>query len=67
MQGHWINNQRVKGDAEKTIAVHNPATEEVLDRVPDGTRSDALAAVGAAQAAFDGWRRAIRWSSSPRE
>jgi acyl-CoA reductase-like NAD-dependent aldehyde dehydrogenase len=58
MQGHWINNQRVSGDADKSIAIHNPATEEVLDRVPDGSRNDALAAVGAAQAAFEGWRRA---------
>jgi betaine-aldehyde dehydrogenase len=57
MQGHWINNERVRGDAEKSIAVHNPATEEVLDRVPEGTRGDAQAAVEAAQAAFDGWRR----------
>lgn len=57
MQGHWINNERVRGDAARSITVHNPATEEVLDRVPEGTRDDALAAVEAAQAAFDGWRR----------
>ena len=37
------------------IEVLNPATEEVLGTVPDGTEADVDAAVAAAVAAFDGW------------
>jgi aldehyde dehydrogenase (NAD+) len=35
--------------------VENPATEEVLGHVPEGTASDVDNAVAAARAAFDGW------------
>jgi betaine-aldehyde dehydrogenase len=56
MKGHWINNQWVKSGS-KVIQVHDPATEEVLDSVPAGTQDDVQAAVEAAQAAFDSWRR----------
>jgi aldehyde dehydrogenase (NAD+) len=38
-----------------TIAVENPATEEVLGHVPAGTAEDVDRAVAAARAAFDGW------------
>ena len=38
-----------------TIPVENPATEEILARVPAGTAEDVDAAVAAARAAFDGW------------
>jgi aldehyde dehydrogenase (NAD+) len=37
------------------IPVENPATEEVLASVPDGTVDDVDAAVGAARVAFPGW------------
>lgn len=37
--------------------VRNPATDEVLARVPLGGGADVDQAVQAAQAAFDGWRR----------
>ncbi|MBF5081345.1 NAD-dependent succinate-semialdehyde dehydrogenase [Quadrisphaera sp. INWT6] len=37
--------------------VDDPATLEVLAHVADGTAADATAAVDAAAAAFDGWRR----------
>ena len=57
MKGHWINNQWTTGDAQGVIEIHNPATEETLDSVPAGTQADAHAAVEAAQAAFDSWRR----------
>jgi succinate-semialdehyde dehydrogenase / glutarate-semialdehyde dehydrogenase len=40
-----------------TFPVEDPATREVLARVADGTAADATAAVDAAAAAFDGWRR----------
>ena len=35
--------------------VYDPATEEIIATVADGTTKDALAAVDAAAAAFDGW------------
>jgi aldehyde dehydrogenase (NAD+) len=40
---------------DATIAVENPATEEVLGHVPAGTAEDVDRAVAAARAAFDGW------------
>ena len=39
----------------ETIAVENPATEEILGHVPAGTARDVDRAVTAARAAFDGW------------
>ena len=40
----------------ETIEVINPATREVLARVPRGTAADVDAAVEAAAAAFPAWR-----------
>jgi aldehyde dehydrogenase (NAD+) len=48
--GSWVP----PGSAE-TIAVENPATEEVLGHVPAGTAADVDRAVTAARAALDGW------------
>ncbi len=53
----YINGQFTSGHATEAIEVHNPATEEVLETVPRGTLNDATAAVSAAKAAFEGWRR----------
>ncbi len=53
----YINRQLTTGAASEAIEVHNPATEEVLDSVPRGAAPDVEAAVAAAKAAFDGWRR----------
>ncbi len=39
----------------ETIAVENPATEEILGHVPAGTAQDVDRAVAAARAAFEGW------------
>jgi acyl-CoA reductase-like NAD-dependent aldehyde dehydrogenase len=41
-----------------TFAVHNPATEELIDSVPQAAPEDARRAVAAASAAFREWRRA---------
>lgn len=41
----------------KPIDIINPATEEVIEQVPDGNREDAHAAVMAANKAFEVWRR----------
>jgi len=54
---HFIDGKFTSGSGSETIAVHNPATEEVLDTVPRGTSKDAEAAVAAAKAAFLEWRR----------
>ena len=53
----WINGEFTSGVSGRTIDVHDPATEEVLDRVPAGNANDAARAVDAASAAFADWRR----------
>ncbi len=57
MKGHWIANQWVAGSTAEFIDVRNPATEEILERVPAGSEADALRAIEAAKSAFDGWRK----------
>lgn len=57
MKAHWINNKWQSGDAQETILVQDPATEELLDQVPAGTESDAYRAVESAREAFEGWRK----------
>ncbi|HET6532680.1 MAG TPA: aldehyde dehydrogenase family protein [Actinoplanes sp.] len=51
----YIGGAWVAPAASETIAVENPATEEVLGHVPAGTAADVDRAVAAARAAFDGW------------
>ena len=51
--GLLIGGEWVKGDA--TFPVLDPATEEPLAEVADGTVAQALDAVGAARAALPGW------------
>jgi len=63
MKSMYLNGQFTNGHTTEAIEVHNPATEEVLDAVPRGTAADALAAIEAAKAAFDDWRR---MGASPR-
>lgn len=48
-----IGGERVRGTA--TLDVVNPATEEVVAKVPDATREDLDRAVDAARAAFPAW------------
>ncbi|HPV05499.1 MAG TPA: aldehyde dehydrogenase family protein [Aggregatilineales bacterium] len=57
MRAHWINNEWTQGEATGTIPVENPATQEILDEVPDGTEADAHRAVEAAKAPFREWRK----------
>ena len=49
--GRWIT-------TEKTFAVINPATGEVLGQVPDCGRKEAAEAIAAAAAAWEGWKGA---------
>jgi acyl-CoA reductase-like NAD-dependent aldehyde dehydrogenase len=53
----YIDGKFTKGHATEEIDVINPATEEILDRVPRGTAQDAAQAVSAAKKAFESWRR----------
>ena len=57
--GEWTS-----GRGGGTMPVIDPATEDALTEVADGTVEDALDAVGAAQDALAGWaatRRSWRW------
>ncbi|GAA1286986.1 aldehyde dehydrogenase [Planotetraspora silvatica] len=51
---HWIGGEAVAGTTD-LIDVVNPATGEVVSRVPSGTAADVDRAVAAATAAFPGW------------
>jgi aldehyde dehydrogenase (NAD+) len=51
----YIGGTWVAPAAGGTLPVENPATEEILGTVPEGTAADVDAAVAAARAAFDGW------------
>ncbi len=51
----YVGGAWVPSDATGTIEVRNPATEEVIATVPDGTASDVDKAVAAAKAALPGW------------
>jgi aldehyde dehydrogenase (NAD+) len=48
IDGEWVDSH---GDA--SVEVINPATEEVIGRVPQATRSDVARAIAAARIAFD--------------
>jgi len=51
----YIDGAWVASDGKETIDVENPATEEVIGRIPSGTASDVDRAVKAARAAQDAW------------
>ena len=51
----YIDGSWVESAGSGTIEVVNPATEEVIATVPDGTPADVDVAVAAARAAFPGW------------
>lgn len=49
---HFINGEWVESTGSKTVDVINPATEEVIGQISDGTIEDLDKAVAAARAAF---------------
>jgi acyl-CoA reductase-like NAD-dependent aldehyde dehydrogenase len=53
----YVDGTWVPSTGTATIDVVNPATEQVIGRVPAGTPEDVDRAVAAARAAFDGWSR----------
>jgi lactaldehyde dehydrogenase / glycolaldehyde dehydrogenase len=52
---HFINGQWVASTGKDFIEVENPATEEIVAQVPNGTADDAERALEAARAAQPGW------------
>ncbi|MEW9530079.1 aldehyde dehydrogenase family protein [Microbispora sp. NPDC049125] len=55
MRQLYVNGAWVMSSSGEGIDVVNPATEEVVDRVPAGSPGDVEAAVAAARAAFPSW------------
>ncbi len=53
---HWIDGRPVEVLPEQTGPVYNPATGEVIARVPRGGAPEVDAAVAAARRAFPAWR-----------
>src|SRR5579884_3313495 len=53
----YIGGGWVPSTGTETIPVENPATEQVVGSVPEGTPADVDRAVAAARAAFAGWAR----------
>ena len=53
---HWIGGRPVEVPPEQTGPVYNPATGQVIGRVPRGGAPEVDAAVAAAKAAFPAWR-----------
>ena len=53
---HWIDGRPVEVLPDQTGPVYNPATGQVVGRVPRGGASEVDAAVAAAAAAFPAWR-----------
>ncbi|KAK3751859.1 hypothetical protein QZH41_009666 [Actinostola sp. cb2023] len=51
----FINGQFLESKSSKWIDLHNPATNEVVTKVPEATQDEMEAAVNAASAAFPAW------------
>ncbi|WP_033294322.1 aldehyde dehydrogenase family protein [Amycolatopsis jejuensis] len=56
----YIRGEWVRASGAGTIAVENPATEQVQARIPEGTAADVDRAVRAARGAFPGWAATSR-------
>ncbi|HEX6383146.1 MAG TPA: aldehyde dehydrogenase family protein [Anaerolineae bacterium] len=56
MKGMYIDGRFVESESSESFDVLDPATEEVIDRVPRGNEADAHKAVSAAKSAFEEWR-----------
>lgn len=55
MRENWINGRGAPSRATEEIAVVNPATEQVVETIPQGAREDVEDAVAAARAAQPAW------------
>ncbi len=56
----FIGGEWVEPEGRSTIDVVNPATEEVMGSIPEGSPADVDRAAAAARAAFDGWAQTSR-------
>jgi succinate-semialdehyde dehydrogenase/glutarate-semialdehyde dehydrogenase len=56
--GLYIDGEFIKGGGRREQEVHDPATGEVIARLPHATREDLDRALAAAQRAFETWRTA---------
>ena len=52
----FIDGQMVESKADRWIDNYNPATQEVVSRVPCATQDEMNAAVAAAKRAFPAWK-----------
>ncbi len=59
-QPMYVNGEWITSSDGETIDVFNPATEELLASVPNGSADDAVKAIEAAKIAFQEWR----WSTA---
>lgn len=57
MLKNYYGGQWVASESSEILAVHNPATNEVVGQVPLSSPEEVDQAVQAAAAAFEGWRR----------
>jgi malonate-semialdehyde dehydrogenase (acetylating)/methylmalonate-semialdehyde dehydrogenase len=53
---YFIDNKFVKSEATQFIELHDPATNNLVTRVPQSTDAELKAAVESAQKAFPAWR-----------
>ncbi|KJE91741.1 methylmalonate-semialdehyde dehydrogenase [Capsaspora owczarzaki ATCC 30864] len=53
----YINGEFVESQTKEWIDVHNPATQEVVTRVPVATQAEMQAATAAAAAAYKTWKK----------
>ena len=58
-QAMLIGGEWVQADGGATLEVHNPATGELVGRVPDGGRRETARAIAAAEKALASWRAAL--------
>lgn len=54
---NFIDNKLVSSKTTKWIDVHDPATNNIITRVPESTKDELEEAVRSAKAAFPGWKR----------
>ncbi|AXF05863.1 NAD-dependent succinate-semialdehyde dehydrogenase [Paraburkholderia hospita] len=58
-QAMLINGEWVQADSGKTLDVRNPATGELVARVPNGGADETRRAIAAAERAMQGWRKTL--------
>ncbi|CAB3764720.1 succinate-semialdehyde dehydrogenase (NADP(+)) [Burkholderia puraquae] len=58
-QAMLIDGEWVQADSGQTLEVHNPATGELVARVPNGGAAETRRAIAAADRAMHGWRKTL--------